>query len=278
MQLVLISGLSGSGKSIALNILEDSGYYCVDNLPAPLLRELIRFLMGDGYGRVGVAIDVRSGDSMRILPGQMSELREDGVDTRLVFLEANTETLVKRYSETRRRHPLTSGDRTLTEAILREREELSDIGNLAQRIDTSALHPNALRAWIKDLLEVDRSRITLLFESFAFKSGLPLDADLVFDVRCLANPHYDPELRLLTGKDAPVIRFLDREPDAGRMLSDIIEFIERWLPCFDKDNRSYLTVAIGCTGGRHRSVYFVEKLATYFSAGVQVLVRHRGLS
>ncbi len=277
MQLVLISGLSGSGKSIALHMLEDSGYYSVDNLPAQLLVEVLRFLQGAGYRRVAVAVDMRSGETVASLPQQMAELKELGMDPRLIFLEAKDETLVKRFSETRRRHPLSSGDLTLPEAIQREREALSGIAGLAHRIDTSELLPNALRAWIRELVAVDRSRITLLFESFAYKHGVPLDADLVFDVRCLPNPHYDPLLRPLTGRDAAVVAFLERDAAVGRMCGDIQGFVERWLPCFLEDNRSYLTVAIGCTGGRHRSVYFVERLAGRFRGEVQVLVRHREL-
>jgi UPF0042 nucleotide-binding protein len=277
MQLVLISGLSGSGKSIALHMLEDSGYYSVDNLPAQLLVEVTRFLKDAGYGRVAVAVDMRSGDTVASLPQQIAELRQLGVDTRLIFLEAKPETLVKRFSETRRRHPLSSEDLTLTEAIRREREALAGIVGMGHRIDTSDLLPNALRAWVKDLIAVDRSRITLLFESFAFKQGVPLDADLVFDVRCLPNPHYDPRLRPLTGRDPAVVEFLERDAAVGRMHGDIQGFVERWLPCFTDDNRSYLTVAIGCTGGRHRSVYFVERLARHFAGRAQVLVRHREL-
>ncbi|HSD60677.1 MAG TPA: RNase adapter RapZ [Burkholderiales bacterium] len=277
MQLVLISGLSGSGKSIALHMLEDGGYYSVDNLPAQLLVEVLRFLKGAGYGRVAVAVDMRSGETVASLPQQIAELKGLGVDPRLIFLEAKTETLVKRFSETRRRHPLSSGDLTLPEAIQRERQALSGIADIAHRIDTSELLPNALRAWIRELVAVDRSRITLLFESFAFRHGVPLDADLVFDVRCLPNPHYDPLLRPLTGRDAAVVTFLEGDAAVGRMYGDILGFVERWLPCFIDDNRSYLTVAIGCTGGRHRSVYFVQRLARHFRGAVQVLVRHREL-
>jgi RNase adapter protein RapZ len=278
MQLLLISGLSGSGKSIALNILEDSGYYSVDNLPAQLLVGLTLFLKETGYELVAVAIDMRSGESVNLLPQQIAELKATGIDTRLIFLEAKTDTLVKRFSETRRRHPLSSQDLTLTEAIQREREALSNIADIAQRLDTSDLHPNTLRAWIKDLASMEHPRIIVLFESFAFKNGIPLDADFVFDVRCLPNPHYDPELRPLTGRDTAVVAFLDLTENAGRMLGDIRDYLEDWLPCFVADNRSYLTVAIGCTGGRHRSVYLVERLAQHFAGQVQVLVRHRELA
>ena len=277
MQLILITGLSGSGKSIALNVLEDSGYYCVDNLPAELLPEITRFLREAGHERVAVSIDVRSGDTFNQLPQQINALRSQSVDVRPLFLDAKNEALVKRFAETRRRHPLQDDTRTLAECITLERERLADIGDLAQHIDTSDLNPNALRRWIKDLVKIDRSRLTLLFQSFGFKNGIPLDADLVFDVRCLPNPHYDPSLRELSGKDDAVIEFLLKDKNVLAMLADIQRFIENWLPCFIRDNRYHLTVALGCTGGRHRSVYFAEELAAYFRSKNQVLVRHREL-
>ena len=278
MQLILISGLSGSGKSIALNVLEDGGYYCVDNLPASLLQDTIDFLDESGYDHVAVSIDVRSGKSLDQLPHYILELKQRGIDVRVLYLEANTDTLVKRFSETRRRHPLSTGERSLTECITLERELLDEIGETAHRMDTSELSTNTLRAWIKDIIALDRSRLTLLFQSFGFKHGIPLDADLVFDVRCLPNPHYDKNLQPLTGKDTPVIAFLENIPDVHYMLTDIRDYVEKWLPCFIRDNRNYLTVAIGCTGGQHRSVYFSEKLAEYFHDQQQVLVRHRELT
>ncbi|HKB81700.1 MAG TPA: RNase adapter RapZ [Burkholderiales bacterium] len=278
MQLIVISGLSGSGKSIALNVLEDSAYYCVDNLPAKLLNGLMQFLAQEGYERVAVSIDVRSGATLSELPGYLSQLRERGIDVHLIFLDSKTETLVKRFSETRRRHPLADRDRTLPECIEHERELLGDIGDLGHRIDTSDLHPGVLRSWIKDILQTDEPGLRLLFQSFGFKHGIPLDADMVFDVRCLPNPHYDPELRPLTGKDAPVVAFLEANANAREMLADVRDYVEKWLPCFVRDNRAYLTVAIGCTGGRHRSVYFAESLAAYFRVSRNVLVRHRELS
>jgi RNase adapter protein RapZ len=278
MRLIVISGLSGSGKSIALNVLEDSGYYCVDNLPAKLLMGLTQFLEQEGQQRVAVSIDVRGGATLSELPGYLVQLRDSGIDLHLVFLDAKTDTLVKRFSETRRRHPLAHEERTLPECIERERELLADIGGLGHRIDTSDLNPNALRAWVKDLLDLGESGLTLLFQSFGFKHGIPLDADMVFDVRCLPNPHYDPALRPLTGKDALVIAFLQADANTRSMLADIRDYIEKWLPCFVRDNRSYLTVAIGCTGGRHRSVYFAENLAAHFRGSRGVLIRHRELS
>ena len=278
MQLVLISGLSGSGKSIALNVMEDTGYYCVDNLPASLLPELLKFLQEEGYERIAISIDVRSGETLQDLPKHLAILKQQGIHLKALFLEANDETLVKRFSETRRRHPLSDDNKTLLECIRLEREMLEHVGEISHHLDTSVLSTNALRSWIKDFIELDQSRITLLFQSFGFKHGLPLDADFIFDVRCLPNPHYDPILRPFTGKDEPVIDFLDKQPGVSDMFEDIRNFVEKWLPCFILDNRNYLTVAIGCTGGQHRSVYFTEKLAAYFRGNTQVLVRHRGLS
>lgn len=280
LQLVLISGLSGSGKSIALNVLEDAGHYCVDNLPVTLLPELVAQLQREGYTRAAVAIDMRGGASIAALPKLLRDLEANGtIDLRFVFLDARDEVLIQRFSETRRRHPLAADDVTLAEAISRERDVLETLANLGHRIDTGNLRPNALRSFIKDFVSIDeREGLTLLFESFGFKHGLPLDADLVFDVRCLPNPHYDPALRPLTGRDAPVIAFLEAQPEAMRMAQDIHRFVGDWLPAYIRDNRSYLTVAIGCTGGQHRSVYFAERLAREFAGKVRVLVRHRSLA
>ncbi|MBL8491032.1 MAG: RNase adapter RapZ [Rhodocyclaceae bacterium] len=279
MQLVLISGLSGSGKSIALNVLEDAAYYCVDNLPAPLLGQLVAQMRGDGYERVAVAMDMRGGSGIAALPMQIRELREAGLDLRFVFLDARDDVLIQRFSETRRRHPLAGPETTLAEAIARERESLANLATLGHRIDTSNLRPNALRSIVKDFVSLQESRgLVLLFESFGFKHGLPTDADLVFDVRCLPNPHYDPALRPLTGRDAEVIVFLEAHSEVAAMLEDIGAFIARWLPAYVRDNRSYLTVGIGCTGGQHRSVYFAERLAARFAGQARVLVRHRALA
>lgn len=276
MQIVLISGLSGSGKSIALKVLEDSGYYAVDNLPATLLPQLVMQLRGAGYKRVAVAVDVRSGVSISALPQLIDDLRSMVRDLRLIFLDARDDTLIARFSETRRRHPLASEDVSLDEAIHRERDALAPIAELGHRIDTSDLHANTLRGWIKRFLELKETEgLTLMFQSFGFKYGIPLDADLVFDVRCLPNPHYDQRLRPLTGQDKPVIEFLEKLPEVARMGEDIRRFVATWLPSYARDNRSYLTVAIGCTGGQHRSVYLAELLGKRFSDTVRVLVRHR---
>jgi UPF0042 nucleotide-binding protein len=239
---------------------------------------MVAFLEASGYTRAAVSIDARSGDTLSQLPQQVGDLKSRGIDVRVLFLDAKTDTLLKRFSETRRRHPLRDGSLTVAECIARERDMLANIGSLSHHVDTSDLNPNALRAWMKDVIEVDPSGLTLLFQSFGYKHGIPLDADLVFDVRCLPNPYYDPRLRALTGKDQAVIDFLAADSNANRMLADIRGFIETWLPCFIADHRSYVTVAIGCTGGEHRSVYFVESLARYFSPRQRVLVRHRELA
>jgi RNase adapter protein RapZ len=278
MQLVLISGLSGSGKSIALNALEDSGYYCVDNLPGQLLQESAELLRRAGHKRVAVSIDARTGDSLEQVPGYIAAMKAQGMDLRLLFLDAKNDTLMRRFSETRRRHPLATGTRTLEECLMREREILAPVGEIGHRVDTSDLLPNTLRNWIKDLLDIRAESVMLLFESFSYKQGVPIDADLVFDVRCLPNPHYDPRLRPLTGLDSAVVAFLEREPKVGTMLEDIRRFVETWLPSYGQENRSSLTIAVGCTGGRHRSVYFVERLGAYFRDRSPVLVRHRHLA
>ncbi len=278
MQLFLISGLSGSGKSVALKALEDNGHYCVDNLPAELLPNLMENLRQAGHAHVAVSIDVRSGGSVQQLPQHVAQLKQEGMDVHVLFLDAQTETLVKRFSETRRRHPLSDDRLTLPECVQRERELLAEIGSIGHHIDTSEISANTLRAWVKDFIQLDRARLTLLFQSFGYKNGIPLDADLVFDVRCLPNPHYDPELRPLTGRDAAVIEYIERQPAAQKMYRDILTFVQDWLPCYVADNRSYLTVAIGCTGGQHRSVYFAERLARHFATTQQqVLIRHREL-
>jgi len=278
LQLFLISGLSGSGKSIALKVLEDSGYYCVDNLPADLLAALVDHLQQAGYNNIAVSIDVRSANSVQRLPPLLQQIKLQGIDVHVLFLDAQADTLVKRFSETRRLHPLSNGVRTLPECVSYERELLTAISDIGHHIDTTELNANALRAWIKQFIDVDRARLTLLFQSFGYKHGIPLDSDLVFDVRCLPNPHYDPKLRPLTGRDKAVIEFLENATGSQEMFGDIRDFVERWLPGFIADNRSYLTVAIGCTGGQHRSVYLAEKLARHFEHQQQVLVRHRELS
>jgi len=277
VQLILVSGLSGSGKSIALNVLEDSGYYCVDNLPATLVPQVVDLLAGAGHERVALSIDARS-LALAEAADYLTRLRERNIDCQVLFLETNPATLLRRFSETRRRHPLASEGLTLSEAIERERALLAPLATLGRRIDTSDLQPRVLQNWIRDLLGVGAESLSLLFESFSYKDGVPLDADWVLDARMLANPHYDPQLRPLTGRDGPVIDFLDREPAVGRWLEDVRGLLERWLPEIVRENRSSVTVAIGCTGGRHRSVYLVEHLAEAFRRQWRVLVRHRHLA
>lgn len=276
MQLVLVSGMSGSGKSIALTVLEDAGYYCVDNLPAPLLVEVVRFLSEAGHENVAVSVDARS-VALSALPERLDELRARGIDSRLLYLEASQDSLLRRFSETRRRHPLAGQGLTVAEAIEREREMLGGVAELGHRIDTSDLQPKALRHWIKDLLGLHSGSMMLLFESFGFKDGIPLDANWVIDARMLPNPHYEPDLRALTGRDPPVIAFLEKQEAVGRLFEDVRGFLRRWLPDMVRDNRYHVTVAIGCTGGQHRSVYLAEKLAADFGKTWPVLVRHRGL-
>jgi UPF0042 nucleotide-binding protein len=277
MDLLLIGGVSGSGKSVALAALEDSGYYAVSNLPLPLLGKTVDYLQRAGQDRVAIGVDAKTGPGLAALPALIARLRESGCAVRFVFLDTRTDTLVKRFSETRRRHPFSSHTRTLTEAIEFERTLVADVRPLALVFDTSESSAAALRGWIKDFISVDATRLTVLFESFGFKHGVPLDADLVFDVRCLPNPHYESALQALTGRDAAVIAFLEPMPEVERMYGDIYHFVASWLPDYARDNRNYLTVAIGCTGGQHRSVYLVERLARAFTPLYQVQVRHREL-
>ena len=283
MHILIISGLSGSGKSIALNLLEDAAYYCVDNLPPQLLQPLVDQLGQQGYGKIAVAIDIRGGGGIETLPQQLDTLRAQKHDVQFLFLDSKTETLRKRYSETRRRHPLASDERTLSESIAEERVRLARVAELGHHIDTSDLKPNALREWIRQFITANGDHkepqtLTLSFESFGFKHGLPLDAELVFDVRCLPNPHYEPDLRPLTGRDQPVIDFLEAEPDVLKMRDDIAHFVETWLPAYIRDNRSYLTVGIGCTGGQHRSVTFAWLLNQALKEkGFQTTLKHRDI-
>lgn len=288
MQINLITGISGSGKSVALRAFEDAGYDCVDNLPVTLLENLIQTLQSENCERVAVAIDARRGQTIGQLPQILENLRRHH-QVRVIFLNADTNTLIQRFSETRRRHPL-SGKRdaaqetTLIEAIDKERNLLEPLRAQAHSIDTSNLPAHALRSWMQDLLKDKPMGLTVVFESFGFKKGLPSEADLVFDVRCLPNPHYDKTLRPLSGKDQPVREFLEKIPEVMSMESDITHFLDKWLPHYIADGRSYLTVAIGCTGGQHRSVYLVTRLLEHFQAQanlaalqINFLDRHREL-
>jgi UPF0042 nucleotide-binding protein len=287
MRLVLITGMSGSGKSVALRLLEDIGYFCVDNLPPRFLAQVAAYLADAGQEQVAVSVDARSELSLGEMPQIIGHLRNAHHDVRVLFLTASTEALVHRYSETRRRHPLSGRlmadgralEPTLTESIEAERELLAPLDKAGHVIDTSGLAPATLREWVREFAGAAPAALTLTFESFAFKSGVPAAADLLFDVRNLPNPFYEPALRPLTGLDAAVIEFLARAPIVAQMIDDIDRFIERWLPSYHADNRHYLTVAIGCTGGQHRSPYVVEQLAARFAGRRResVLTRHRAL-
>ncbi|MBL8389067.1 MAG: RNase adapter RapZ [Hydrogenophaga sp.] len=286
IELVLITGMSGSGKSIALTALEDLGYYCVDNLPPELLASFIALEQSHRASKVAIAMDVRSAASLPGLPARLAAIRHQaGQDIHLttVFLDATTDTLVRRFSETRRRHPLslhtasTDEHRALTDAIEYERELLSELREHALVLDTSLIRAAQLRSQIKDLLGVQQAPLTLVFESFAFKRGLPMDADFVFDVRMLPNPHYEAALRPQTGRDPAVAGFLAAHEEVRQMQQQIDAFLRHWLPHMLNDHRSYVTVAIGCTGGQHRSVYLVEQLAKAFANTWTTRLRHREL-
>ena len=275
-EIVLVTGISGSGKSVALHALEDAGFFCVDNLPPELLLDFLRLEQERRDRRIAIAVDVRSAGSLPHLLPLLAQLKSEGVVVHAIFLDATTGALVRRFSETRRAHPL--ADRgALVEAIELERELLADLRDLSTVLDTSQLRPAQLRTWMRELVRAPDSRLTLVFESFAYRHGVPLDADYVFDVRVLPNPHYVPELRLLTGRDTAVAGYLAAQPDAIEMLERISAFLRRWLPAFKADQRAYLTVAIGCTGGQHRSVWFAERLADRFEKEAAPLVRHREL-
>jgi len=278
MQVVLLSGVSGSGKSVAIRALEDAGFFCVDNLPADLIAPLVDYALARGEPKIAISADARSRESLGGLPQIVEKERARGNDVRVIFLDATDESLARRFSETRRPHPLAREGQALQDAIAEERRVLAWLAEIGHRIDTSALTPAQLRGWVQDLVVTDRSRLVLTFESFGYKGGVPLDADYVFDARCvLPNPHYDPQLRALTGRDAEVAAFLERETEAEVLIEDIQRFLQRWIPKFLLDQRATLTVAIGCTGGRHRSVYVAERLAQRFGSEHEVVVRHRDL-
>lgn len=282
LEVVLITGMSGSGKSVALHALEDAGYYCVDNLPPELLQPFVALEQHHRDNKVAIAMDVRSATSLPLVPKQLAMLRMQGATIKSLFLDATTDTLVRRYSETRRRHPLSRSDeadqqRALVEAIELERELMADLRENAHVIDTSIIRSSQLQGYIKSLISAPATQLTLVFESFAFKRGIPVDADYVFDVRMLPNPHYETGLRDLTGRDDPVATYLRQSEDVEQMKLQIQTFIGNWLGALARDHRSYVTVAIGCTGGQHRSVYLVEELARHFSHHWTTLKRHREL-
>jgi UPF0042 nucleotide-binding protein len=302
LDIVLLTGISGSGKSVALNALEDAGYFCVDNLPPELLRGLVDLEVQrppELKRRIAVAMDVRSVHSLPHLKPVLDTLRQEGLKVRSVFLDASTDTLVRRFSETRRPHPLLklrpqppadaprrrasdhetastdAATHALIDTISMERELLGPLREVSTVIDTSLLRPAQLRTWVRHIVGAEPAGLTLVFESFAYKHGVPMDADFVFDVRMLPNPFYLKELKPLTGRDQPVIDYLDAQPESAELLAQIEAFLLRWLPTLESDQRSYVTVAMGCTGGQHRSVYCVEQLVQRFAGRGVVLSRHR---
>jgi UPF0042 nucleotide-binding protein len=284
IQLQIVTGLSGSGKTIALHTLEDMGYYCIDNLPVSLLVSVSDYLNGEPeeiFNKTAVGIDARSQPSqIASLPKVVESIRQRGLDCTMLFLDAQLDTLIKRFSETRRKHPLTNPHRSLNEAIQHERELLQPLNEAADlRIDTTHTNVHELRDLVRNRISGKTGQVSILFESFGFKHGLPRDVDFLFDVRCLPNPYWQMALRTFTGLDKPVTDYLEAQGETAAMVEDLIGFLSRWIPSFEADGRSYLTIAIGCTGGQHRSVYVVERLARYFkSEGLQVMSRHRELS
>ncbi len=283
MSFFIVSGLSGSGKSIALQALEDSGFYCIDNLPAVLLPHfagLLADMRNNAILNVAIGLDVRNRAFLADLPQGLEALRARGIHYRIIFLEAEDSILVKRFKETRRKHPMLDHQTPLVEAIRAEKELLEPLSfDAALRIDTTRTTPHELRSQVRNFARgEDTAGLTLLFESFGYKHGTPLDADYVFDVRCLPNPYWQTELRQYTGLDDPVVRFLDKHDDVQEMFIEIRGFLEKWLPRFEREDRTYLTIAVGCTGGQHRSVYLVHRLAEYFAnKGLKTQVRHREL-
>ncbi|HKQ81987.1 MAG TPA: RNase adapter RapZ [Steroidobacteraceae bacterium] len=282
MRLVIVSGLSGSGKSVALHMLEDLGYYCVDNIPAGLLPMFISHTVRSResvYAYTAIGMDARNQPSeIASVPELVGQLRRSGLACDVIFLRADEDALLKRYSETRRRHPLSRDGLSLAEAIQQERILLEPIIDSADLIiDTTGTSVHELRELVRVRVGArTEERLSILFESFAFRHGVPGDADFVFDVRSLPNPHWEPGLSQLTGRDAPVVAFLERHEAVTRMFEDIVRFLDQWIPQFVATNRSYLTIAIGCTGGQHRSVYLVERLTEYFAAKYPlVYARHQ---
>lgn len=283
MKLIVISGRSGSGKTTALHVLEDLGYYCVDNLPVTLLRDLMQELAkrpAPKITEVAIGIDARNSvEQLEKLPSVLRDIYSDGIESQVIYLDANDANLIKRFSETRRKHPISNDSNTLNEAIAREREMLTPVASCASlMIDTSNLTLHELRDQIRQRVAEKSEGMAILFQSFGFKNGIPSDADLVFDVRCLPNPHWITHLRSQTGLDKPVQEFLQGHESVTGMIKDITEFLDKWLPNFAANNRSYMTVAIGCTGGQHRSVYITDTLCNQFKGKfVNVQARHREL-
>ena len=282
LQVVVITGMAGSGKSVALHALEDIGYYCVDNLPPELLPALVSLEHWQHGNRLAIAIDARSAKALYLVPAQLDKLRAAGAQVQLIYMDALRDTLIRRFSETRRRHPLTNetlqaGPRALVQMIDEERALLADLREQAHVIDTSNVRVSQLQAYIKELMQAPASSLTLVFQSFGFKNGIPMDSDYMFDVRMLPNPYYEADLRNHTGLEAPVAEYLAQQPAVMQMKQDIIRFLDNWLPAMVANHRSYATVSIGCTGGQHRSVFLVNALAQHFQTQWTTLQRHREL-
>ncbi len=284
MELFIISGTSGAGKSIALDALEDLGFYCIDNLPISVIPAFIDDAVvdeTDAYEHIAIGLDARNLHRSTVPFSEiMQNIADHGIETRIFFLDTNDAVLIKRFSETRRKHPLSEQDPALDDAIINERIMLQPIAALADvTIDTSRTNVHQLRDLVrKHAGRSENTSMSILFESFGFKYGLPIEADYVFDVRCLPNPHWEPKLRPLTGRDKEIVHYLENHFEVNRMFDDIQTFLSNWIPSFQQDKRSYLTIATGCTGGQHRSVYFTERLANYFSEqGYRTLIRHREL-
>jgi UPF0042 nucleotide-binding protein len=278
MEVIIISGLSGSGKSIALNALEDNDFYCIDNLPVTLLSNISQHLNHEHQDKVAISVDIRS-INIEKLPHVIKEIESLSIKTRLIYLESSTESIVRRFGETRRRHPLANEKLSLADTIEKERVMLAPLAEIGYKIDTSNMSVNALKKTLNELIQLKEDHLALQFSSFGYKFGIPLDADFIFDVRCLPNPHYESDLKDLTGRDKPVADFFQNYKEVDKMYQDINHFVSEWLTAFKNDQRHSLHIAIGCTGGKHRSVYIANKLFTHFSnPKSQVIIRHRDIN
>ena len=278
MEVIIISGLSGSGKSIALNALEDNDFYCIDNLPVTLLSNISQHLNHEHQDKVAISVDIRS-INIEKLPHVIKEIESLSIKTKLIYLESSTESIVRRFGETRRRHPLANEKLSLADTIEKERVMLAPLAEIGYKIDTSNMSVNALKKTLNELIQLKEDHLALQFSSFGYKFGIPLDADFIFDVRCLPNPHYESDLKNLTGIDKPVADFFQNYKEVDKMYQDINHFVSEWLTAFKNDQRHSLHIAIGCTGGKHRSVYIANKLFTHFSnPKSQVIIRHRDIN
>jgi UPF0042 nucleotide-binding protein len=279
MKLIIVTGLAGAGKSTALKILEDIGYFCVDNLPPVMLLQLITVQLENNLSQnIAVGIDTRNLNLLKQLPNVINQLRQSGILIDVIYLQARMEILIKRFSETRRRHPLASGDFALDDCIKKEQNILEDLNIKANRLDTSDLNANTLKNVVKQIVGIDLTKLNIVVQSFGFKYGVPIDSDFLFDVRCLPNPYYIDKIKSYNGNEKPIIDFMLLEPKVAIMIDDIFKFFKNWLNDYNLENRSYLTISIGCTGGKHRSVYIANQLALLIkSLTYQVVIRHRNL-